>query len=162
MYALMVFLHVLGVVVFAAGHGTSIAVAMRMRGERDRARIAAMLDLSGWSSGLMYAGLLLTIVAGVVLGFMGGFWGQWWLWVSIGLLVLVMGAMYGIATPAFTRLRAVTGAKLDEKQRQRYAGADPDAVLTKMQTSWRPMALALIGSVGLAVILWLMIAQPGG
>jgi hypothetical protein len=31
-----------------------------------------------------------------------------------------------------------------------------------MATSWRPTALAVIGGVGLAVILWLMIAQPGG
>jgi hypothetical protein len=162
MYLLMIFLHVLGVIVFALGHGTSIAVAFRMRKEREHARIAAMLDLSAWSAGLMYAGLLLTIIPGVVLGFMGGFWGDWWLWVSIVLLLAVMGAMYGIATPAFRRLRFATGATMDERSRKKAAGLGTEGVVEAMATSWRPTALAIIGGVGLAVILWLMIAQPGG
>ncbi|WP_173922710.1 DUF2269 family protein [Agromyces sp. Marseille-P2726] len=160
MYLLMIFLHVLGVVVFALGHGTSVAVAFRVRREREHARIAAMLDVSSWSTGLMYAGLLLTIIPGVVLGFMGGFWGEWWLWLSIGLLVLVMGAMYAIATPAFTRLRFATGATMPESSRRKAAGLSTDGAVEAMATSWRPTALAIVGGIGLAVILWLMIAQP--
>ncbi|WP_167139347.1 hypothetical protein [Diaminobutyricimonas sp. TR449] len=162
MYLLMIFLHVLGAIVFALGHGTSVAVAFRLRKEVEHARIAAMLDLSSWSAGLMYAGLLLIIVPGIVLGFMGGFWGDWWLWVSIVLLLLVMGAMYGIATPTFRRLRFVTGATMDEASRKKAAGLGTEGVVESLATSWRPTALALIGGVGLAVILWLMIAQPGG
>lgn len=160
MYLLMIFLHVLGVIVFAVGHGTSIAVAFRMRREREHARIAAMLDVSAWSSGLMYIGLLLTIITGVVLGFIGGYWGSWWLWVSIILLVLVIGAMYGIASPAFTRLRFATGATLPESARKKVAALSTEGVVEAMPTSWRPTALALIGGVGLAVILWLMVARP--
>jgi hypothetical protein len=161
MYLLMIFLHVLGVVVFALGHGASIAVVFRLRKERDPARMAAMLDVSSWSTTLMYIGLLLTIVPGVVLGFMGGFWGEWWLWVSIVLLVLVMGAMYGIASPAFSRLRFATGATMPESARRKVAELGTEGVVEAMATSWRPTALALIGGVGLVVILWLMIAQPG-
>lgn len=160
MYVVMIFLHVLGAIVFALGHGTSIAVAFRMRKEREHARIAAMLDVSSWSTTLMYAGLLLIIVPGVVLGFMGGHWGSWWLWVSIVLLVVVMGAMYGIASPAFGRLRAATGATMPESARAKFGEIDSERVLDSMATSWRPAALAAIGGVGLVVILWLMIAQP--
>lgn len=105
----MGFLHILGVIIFALGHGTSVAVALRLRKERDHPRIAAMLDVSSWSTGLMYIGLLLIIVPGIVLGFLGGYWATWWLWVSIVLLVLVMGAMYGIAAPYYVGLRAATG-----------------------------------------------------
>jgi len=161
MYTLMIFLHVLGAIVFALGHGTSIAVAFRLKKEREPARMAALLDASNWSSGLMYIGLLITIIAGAVLGFMGGFWGSWWLWVSIILLVLVMGAMYGIATPAFLRLRYATGATMTDASRKKVADLGTEGVIEAMATSWRPTALALIGGVGLAVILWLMIAQPG-
>ncbi|WP_349899211.1 hypothetical protein [Parafrigoribacterium soli] len=160
MYTLMIFLHVLGVIVFAVGHGTSIAVAFRLRKESEHARIAAMLDVSAWSAHLMYAGLWLTIIPGVVLGFMGGLWGKWWLWVSIVLLVLVIGAMYGIASPAFSRLRFATGAKMSEGSRKKAAALGTAGVVEGIATSWRPTALALIGGVGLAVILWLMIAQP--
>jgi hypothetical protein len=161
MYVFMIFLHVLGVIVFALGHGTSIAVAFRMRREREHARIAAMLDVSSWSTGLMYLGLLLIVIPGVVLGFMGGYWASWWLWVSIVLLVIVIGAMYGIATPTYLRLRAATGATMAESSRKKVGDVDSERVLDAMATSWRPTALAIIGGVGLVVILWLMIAQPG-
>lgn len=160
MYVTLVFLHVLGAIVFAVGHGTSIAVAFRLRREREHPRIAAMLDVSSWSTGLMYLGLLLTVLPGVALGFMGSYWGSWWLWVSIVLLVLIMGAMYGIAAPYYGALRAVTGATIPESSRTRFAGADAGETVASLASSWRPTALALIGGLGLAVIVWLMVAQP--
>lgn len=161
MYLAMVFLHVLGVIIFALGHGTSLAVAFRLRKERDHSRIAAMLDVSSWSTILMYLGLLLTIVPGIVLGFIGDYWGTWWLWVSIGLLVLVLGAMYGVASPYYLRLRAVTGATIREPSRQKAATLTADGTVESLATSSRPAVLAIIGGVGLVVILWLMIARPG-
>jgi hypothetical protein len=157
----MVFLHILGAIVFALGHGTSIAVAFRLRNERDHPRIAAMLDVSAWSTGLMYIGLLLIIIPGIVLGFLGEYWGSWWLWVSIVLLVLVMGAMYGIAAPYYVGLRAATGATMKESAREKAAAMVAGNPVATLATSWRPTALALIGGVGLVVILWLMVAQPG-
>jgi hypothetical protein len=160
MYTVMIFLHVLGVIVFAIGHGASVAVAFRMRGEREHARIAAMLDVSSWSKALMYWGLVITVVPGVVLGFMGGYWGTWWLWISIVLLVAVMGAMYSIATPAFRKLRVATGATLSVPSQKKAVGLDTEGAIEGMATSWRPAALAIIGGVGFAIILWLMIAQP--
>lgn len=120
-----------------------------------------MLDVSAWSAGLMYIGLLLIIVSGIVLGFLGGFWGDWWLWVSIVLLVLVMGAMYGIAAPYYRDLRAATGATMTEALRRKAATRDTSGAVASLATSSRPTALALAGGVGLLVILWLMIAQPG-
>lgn len=160
MYLTMIFLHVLGVIVFAIGHGTSVAVAFRMRGETEHARIAAMLDVSSWSKALMYWGLLITVIPGVVLGFMGGYWGTWWLWISIVLLVAVMGAMYSIATPAFRKLRVATGATLSGPSQKKAVGLDTTGAIEGMATSWRPAALAIVGGVGFAIILWLMIAQP--
>lgn len=161
MYQTMVFLHVLGVIVFVLGHGASIAVAFRLRKEVEHARIAAMLDVSSWSTGLMYLGLLLTIVPGIVLGFLGSYWGTWWLWVSIGLLVLVMGAMYGVASPYYLKLRAATGATVPPAAKAKLEGLDPEGAVASLAASSRPMVLAIIGGVGLVVILWLMIAQPG-
>ena len=161
MYLTMVFLHILGVIVFALGHGTSIAVAFRLRRERAHPRIAAMLDVSSWSTSLMYVGLLLIVVPGIVLGFLGGYWATWWLWVSIVLLVLVMGAMYGIASPYYRGLRAATGATMSESAQRKAATLATDELVDSLATSWRPTALTLIGGGGLAVILWLMVAQPG-
>ncbi|MBX3093637.1 MAG: DUF2269 family protein [Cryobacterium sp.] len=158
MYQLMVFLHILGAIVFALGHGTSIAVAFRLKKETEHPRIAALLDASSWSTGIMYVGLLLIVGPGIALGFMGDYWGQWWLWLSIGVLIVVLGTMYGMAAPYYMRVRAATGATM------RAESVDPgqaSAALESLATSSRPMVLALIGGVGIVVILWLMVAQPG-
>jgi len=45
----IVFLHVLGAFMFVAGHGVSMFVVFQVRREADRTRLAALLDLSGWS-----------------------------------------------------------------------------------------------------------------
>lgn len=160
MYQFVVFLHVAGTVVFALGHGTSIAVAFRLRAEREHPRIAALLDASSWSTGLMYLGLLLIIGSGVALGFMGGYWGQWWLWVSIGVLGVVLAAMYAMAAPFYGRVRVATGGQIPEKYRARVSEADAAATLAMLATSSKPVVMSLIGGVGLLVILWLMVAQP--
>src|SRR5690606_32263529 len=111
MYEFVVFLHVAGAIVFALGHGTSIAVAFRLRVEREHPRIAALLAASSWGTSLMYSGLLLIVGSGVALGFMGNYWGQWWLWVSMVVLVLVLGAMYGMAAPFYGKVRVATGGQ---------------------------------------------------
>src|SRR5260221_2321401 len=64
----ILFLHVGGAFVFAAGHGVSIYMAFQVRRERDPARIAALLDLSAASLVAATVGLLLLLVAGIVAG----------------------------------------------------------------------------------------------
>ncbi|HRN30222.1 MAG TPA: hypothetical protein PK781_06050 [Terrimesophilobacter sp.] len=162
MYEFVVFLHVTGAIVFALGHGTSVAVAFRLRVEKENPRIAALLDASSWGTNLMYVGLLLIIGSGIALGFMGDFWGQWWLWVSIGVLVVVMGAMYAMAAPFYGAVRVASGGVIPEKYRSRVTSEAAAAALQRLG-SWRaPMRVTLIGGVGLLVILWLMVFQPGG
>ena len=65
---LFVFLHVLGAFMFAAGHGVSMFVVFQARKEKDRSRLAALLDLSGWSLAVAGIGLLVILISGVVAG----------------------------------------------------------------------------------------------
>lgn len=160
MYTTLIFFHLLGSFAFVLGHGASIAVSFRLRKETSRDRIAALLDVSSWGITFMYIGLLVLIVAGVILGFTTNSWGTWWLWISIVLLVLVMGAMYGIASPYYKGIRALTGAKIPKSAQAKAEAAATEGLLETLPTSWRPTALALVGGVGLAVIIWLMVARP--
>ena len=75
MYGFVVLLHVLGAFTFVAAHGVSMVAAVRLRGERDRVRQVALLDVSAAGVGLMYVGLLVLLAAGIVAGFMGDHWG---------------------------------------------------------------------------------------
>ncbi|MEX2420466.1 MAG: hypothetical protein WD670_01475, partial [Actinomycetota bacterium] len=51
------FLHVAGVITFVLFHGVSVFAALRVRKERDRERIATLLQFSGSSLLGMYVAL---------------------------------------------------------------------------------------------------------
>jgi hypothetical protein len=159
MYAYIVLLHVIGAFVFALAHGVSVAVGLRLRGVRSREQVAALLDLSGMAIGGLYVGLLLLLVGGVWAGFAGDHWGRLWIWAAIAILVVVIVAMYAIATPFYGRMRAAAGVLTDPKQIARYGEIAPDE-LDRMGASSRPVWLAVIGGIGLLVILWLMVVKP--
>lgn len=156
-----VFLHIVGVFLFVAGHGVSIAVVFRIRAERDPARLGAYLDLSAWSLGLASVGLLLLLVAGIVAGLVAGDFGKLWLWTSIVLFVVVAILMTPYGSIPLGKLRGALG--------QRTRGMKPtdpapvalpmDQVLP-MVAGLRPGLLAAIGGGGFLVILYLMMFKP--
>ena len=74
-YPWIVLLHVLGAFGFVFAHGASAFAAFRIRSERDPARVAALLDMSGTSLGLMYVSLLILLIGGIAAGFVGSWWG---------------------------------------------------------------------------------------
>lgn len=159
MYSYIVLLHVIGAFTFALAHGVSVAVGLRLRGLQSREQVAGLLELSGLAIGGLYVGLLLLLIGGIWAGFAGDHWGRLWIWLAIGVLVVVVGAMYAIATPFYGRMRAAAGVLTDPKQLARYGEIGPDE-LARMSASSRPIWLAVIGGVGLLVILWLMVVKP--
>ncbi len=160
MYPWIVFLHVLGAFAFVAAHGVSMIASFQLRGERDRARQAALLQLSGTGIGLMYVGLLLLLVAGIAAGFVGGHWGRGWIWASLGILVAVIAVMYVVATPFYGRMRAAAGVGGMGQSADKFKPPATEADLEALATSNRPWVLAIVGGIGLAVIVWLMLAKP--
>src|SRR5918992_4547007 len=160
MYGWIVLLHVLGAFAFVAAHGVSMITAFQLREERERARQAALLEASGAGIGLMYIGLLLPLVAGIVAGFMGNHWGRGWIWASLGTLVVVIAVMYAVATPFYGRMRTAAGLPGSADSAAKYKPPATEADLDQLAASNRPMVLALVGGIGLVVILWLMLLKP--
>jgi hypothetical protein len=157
----LMFLHVGGLIVFVLGHGVSVMVAFRLRSERDPARIAALLGLSGGSVTLAYAGLLLLLGSGITAGFSGGLWGHLWIWISIVLLVLVMGAMYPLGSAHYNKVRHAVGMKGSQDRPGTAAPAAASAAeLDALLSGPQPWLLTVIGGGGLLVILWLMLMHP--
>ena len=158
-YPWIVLLHVVGAFVFVLSHGVSAWMAMIIRGERDRARIGTLLDLSAYSVGGTYVGLLLLLIGGIWAGIYGGHFSRGWIWAAVALLVIVIVVMYAVATPYFVRLREAVG------QPSRGKPADPaltasDAELAAL-TGRAPVAALLgVGFGGLLLILWLMVVKP--
>lgn len=160
-YPWVVVAHVVGAFGFVLAHGVSAIGAFRMRSDPRPENVAAILNLAGTSFALMYLSLLLLLVAGVVAGFMGDFWGRLWIWVAIGVLVLIVGVMYGYGTPYYIRVRHALGmtAPQDKKGTPAPEPLPPDELAALLRSA-RPEILALVGGGGLVVIIWLMLMKP--
>jgi uncharacterized membrane protein len=148
------FLHVAGVLTFVLFHGVSVVVALRLRKERDRARIAGLLQLSGSSVLGMYVGLGWLIVFGAVAGIKGGTWDDGWFWLSIIILVLVVAEMSAVARPYYQ------GVKEAVEVRPSGVPRKSDEELEEILRSRVGLVNAAIGFAALVVIAWLMIFKP--
>lgn len=161
MYRWWVFLHVVGGFGFFMAHGASAAAAIRLRSERDPERVRALLDLSSATLGAMYGSLLVLLTGGIVAGFLGDWWGDGWIWTAIGILVLIMGAMYGLASNYYNLVREAAGIQTYQQKKQGVGPGPPDpARLATLLSSSRPILILVVGLAGLLLILWLMILKP--
>lgn len=154
MYPWIVFLHVAGAFGFLLAHGVSVAVLLRLRTERNRARITTLLDLSSSSMTGFYASIVVLLAAGTLAGFIGNWWRMGWIWASLGLFLVIAAAMYPLATTYFRRLRAAVG------KRPSGAPVASDEELDELLGSGRPALIAVIGFGGILIILWMMMFKP--
>lgn len=153
-YSWWKFLHIAGVIAFVSFHGVSMVAALRVRKERDRVRIATVLQLSGSSSMGMYVSLAWLITFGVVAGIEGDFWNDGWFWISIGLLVLVVGEMSAVARPYYQRLKEAVEVRPSGVPRR--SDEELEEILSSPVALWN----AVFGAAVLLAITWLMIFKP--
>jgi hypothetical protein len=148
------FLHVAGVIAFVTFHGASVIAALRVRKERDRGRIATMLQLSGSSVTGMYVSLAWLITFGAVAGIHGDSWNDGWFWISIGLLMLVVGEMSAVARPYYQRVKEAVEVRPSGVPRR--SDEELEEILRSPVAVWN----AAFGAAVLVAITWLMIFKP--
>lgn len=153
-YSWWKFLHVAGVIAFVSFHGVSMVAALRVRKERDRVRIATVLQLSGSSSMGMYVSLAWLITFGVVAGIQGDFWNDGWFWISIGLLVLAVAEMSAVGRPYYERLKEAVEVRPSGVPRR--SDEELEEILSSPVALWN----AVFGAAVLLAITWLMIFKP--
>jgi uncharacterized protein YjeT (DUF2065 family) len=139
--------HLAGVVVFVAGHGVSASVTVRLPKERDPARLEPLLDLSRSTIVWSNVGLLVLVVGGVANWLRIDYSPQGWLWAAVGVLVVLAGLGFGLASPYFRRVRAA------------IASSDA-AALERALDSSVPRTVFWVETFGVALILWLMVFKP--
>ena len=161
MYAWIIFLHVFSVLSFLLAHGASAAVMFRVRVEREPARIHALLDLAQAFSLSVTVTSSLLLITGIIAGFMGGWWGRGWIWTALALFIAISFAMSFMGRLYFDRVRRAIGVATGEDRKKKVQPeALPSEQLVAVLNSGQPMALALVGLGGLAVITWLMMFKP--
>ena len=153
-------LHVAAGFTFALAHGVSAFTAVKLRGEREAARVNALLDLSKFSLPTSTLALLVLLTTGIVAGFVGDDWGHLWIWLSIAVLVVLFVVMGLRGTRHQDEIRHALGqAGFYDKKGAPVPPPDP-AALARLLDSPRAMELAAVGGIGLLVLLWLMVVKP--
>lgn len=153
-YRWLVFIHIVGVLGFVMSHGVSMMVALRLRTERDRNRIAELLQFSGASVMASYVSLGILLIGGVWAGFRLNWWEYGWIWVSLGVLVFMIVEMGVVARPYYQRLKEAVELRPSGVPRR------SDEELDAMLRSRLPLLNTVLGYASLLFITWLMIWKP--
>ena len=160
MYQWVLFLHVFSAFGFVLGHGASAAVMFQVRRERHPERLKALLDVSLSLSSFAYISLIVTIVAGIVLGFMGRWWGTGWIWLAIGTLIISSVLMGVFAASRFHMLRLTLGLPSPASKEPPPAEMAPAEEIDRVARTGKPRLVTAIGILGWGLILWLMMFKP--
>lgn len=157
LYPWFVVAHLVGLVLFAVCHGVSVFMAFRIRRESDPAVVASFLSLSQTAINPMYLGLALILIGGIGAAWIGNLWFEPWIVTSVVVLIIVLGVMYAVATPYYMKLRE----SLAEVGPDGRPSMEPGVLAARLDNR-RPEILVIAGSLGIVVLVWLMVAKPGG
>ncbi len=157
----IVFVHVLSALALMATHGVSIALCFRIRRARSIEDARPILDLSASMQGAMYAAFAFVGVSGIAAGIFGEWWRNGWFWVSVALLVAMVGIMTPYGANAFNRIRRAAGLPHFGEGRRPQPAIPPDLpAMPHAIDATRPAILATAGLGGAAILTWLMMFKP--
>jgi 4-hydroxybenzoate polyprenyltransferase len=142
MYQWIVFVHVASVLGLLIVH--PVTIAFHLKEERVDVRIRELLEVTESASALRWIFFALIIVSGALLGFLGSWWGSAWIWVALVIFVAIGVVMnrYG-------------GRTID-----RIAETTDDAEMERLLAAFDPWILAVTGTGGLLLLLYLMLFKP--
>jgi len=142
MYRWIVFIHIASVLGLLLVH--PVTVAFHLKEERNDTRIRELLEVTEAASVLRWVFFGLTLATGLLLGFLGSWWGTAWFWAALAIFVAigVVMKLYG-------------GRMID-----RIADTREDAEMERLLRRFRPEILGVTGAGGLLLILYLMLFKP--
>jgi hypothetical protein len=146
LYLWLKFLHIVGLGAFLLGHGVAAGSSFMLRRATTDAVREALLRVSIQSAAIFYPALLVIVVTGVWMGFVGNWWRSGWIWTGIGTLVVVIVVMSAMSVP-YHKARDAANAK-------------PPAELEPVLKRARPIELAVVGTLGLLILFFLMVFKP--
>jgi ABC-type amino acid transport system permease subunit len=159
-YPWVVIGHVVVVILAFGAHGVSAFAMFRVKTEPDRARAAAVLDLS--TMGLAVAGvaLLIAVVLGIVAAVMAGYFGRLWPWAAIVVVVVAWLAMTPMAANPMSGVRRELGLPTRNDQKGVPPQPGSDEAFAAARARLRPELVAGTGVLAIVILVWLMETKP--
>ncbi len=161
-YGWVLYLHIGSVLGFLFMHGPTAAAAFAMRRTRDSGRLEALVDISKFWVRASFVFLFLILVSGIMLGFMGNWWRQGWIWVSTAIFFTILVLMHVRGTRKFYGVRRALGQEyLRGFNTVHGTGvlAEPDELDRRLRAI-RPWEMTLTSVILLALVLALMVFKP--
>jgi hypothetical protein len=146
LYLWLKFFHIVGIGGFLLGHGVAAGSSLMLRRASTDSVREALLRVSIQSAAIFYPALAVIVVTGVWMGFQGSWWRTGWIWAGIGTLVVVIVVMSAMSVP-YHKARDAANAK-------------PPTELEPVLKRARPIELAVIGTIGLLILFFLMVFKP--
>ena len=161
-YTVAKYAHFIGIALFLLAHGVSAGVSFKLRSERDRAKLTALLDLSASSYPGMAGGFLLILGSAVAMALMYSWWQTIWFWAALGVFFVVTGIMTPLATLRYGKIRRALGLKLPmgAKAKEGERGELSDEEVAALLSSVNPWLITGIGFGGIALMSFLMMFKP--
>jgi Ca2+/Na+ antiporter len=161
MYRWLKLFHVLAAFTFIMGHGASIAFAFRLKRENDLKRVQAMFDLSVSFFMVYMLALLVMLVIGIILSFMGDWWSKGWVWVSLISFLGVTFWMFYLGQRYYHPLRRAFGMPYRDRKGDKPAEPPlPEEERAKLIAETKPHLMLWVAYGGFAFVLWLMMFKP--
>lgn len=154
LYEWLLFGHILAVAALLMNHGVSMYVLYAIRDQTDRQKILDLIQLSGRSILPMYVSIGLIIVFGFLLALEINVLSAWWIWLSVIILLVVIGLMSATARPYFARVKEA--CELRPSGVPRVSDEELQQILHGGNTN----IITAIGAIGLIAIFYLMIFKP--
>ena len=162
LYESLVTVHVVAAIVFVGAHAVSAYAVIRLRGERDLATAARLVNASKRGLIAAYLAFATILLTGIANGVMGGwFTSGLWIWASLAILAGILVVMHFYGSRRMDDVRRAAGIEPIVKEKGevvRPAGGPEEigAATARLQ----PALLAAVGVIGFAAVVWLMIAKP--
>jgi hypothetical protein len=158
MYNWLVFLHVFFAFAFMLAHGVHAAAMLSFRNEKDPERSLTFFNIVPAPTLVRILTVALGL-PGLAAAFVLPWWRQGWPWASAVVFVAISIIMYKYGAGYF-------GLMQDRAERAiaaRKAGAGLEEALREFEAARKaphPIAVSVVGFLGLAIILWLMRFKP--
>ena len=158
MYNWLVFLHIFFAFTFMLAHGVHAAAMLAFRAEKDPERSLTFFNIVPELHMVRILMILLGL-PGLIAAFITPWWRQGWVWASAVIFFIISFVMYKYGAGYYNMIEGAATRLIEAKK----TNINLETALKEFEaarTAWHPIAVAIIGIVGLAIILWLMRFKP--
>ena len=161
-YQVILYLHVASALGFFLFHGATASATFGLKREKAPASIEVLLRMRELGSAGAFLALLIILVSGIVLGFMGRFWSDIWIWASIAIFLVIGIVMGASGRNYFDRVSYAFDPEKYKAPKDKKDDPEPPTEddLTVELAKGRPVMLTVTGIASLVLFLWLMMFKP--